>query len=68
MTSVHVYIQFNISHTVYGHITNRLTVLNGDKNKMVDLYYDTRYDYVTLIPLVLQLGLRIGPIQRMGAN
>jgi hypothetical protein len=26
------------------------------------------YDYVTLIPLVLQLGLRIGPIQRMGAN
>ena len=28
----------------------------------------TRYDNVTLIPLVLQLGLRIGPIQRMGAN
>jgi hypothetical protein len=27
-----------------------------------------RYDYVTLIPLVIQLGLRIGPIQRMGAN
>ena len=27
-----------------------------------------RYDNVTLIPLVLQLGLRIGPIQRMGAN
>ena len=27
-----------------------------------------RYDYVTLIPLVLQLGLRIGPIQRMEAN
>ena len=25
------------------------------------------YDNVTLIPLVLQLGLRIGPIQRMGA-
>ena len=28
----------------------------------------SRYDNVTLIPLVLQLGLRIGPIQRMGAN
>jgi hypothetical protein len=28
----------------------------------------TRYNNVTLIPLVLQLGLRIGPIQRMGAN
>ena len=27
-----------------------------------------RYDNVTLIPLVLQLGLRIGPIQHMGAN
>jgi hypothetical protein len=27
-----------------------------------------RYDNVTLIPLVLQLGLRIGPIQRMEAN
>ena len=27
-----------------------------------------RYDYVTFIPLVLQLRLRIGPIQRMGAN
>ena len=27
-----------------------------------------RYDNVTLIPLVLQLGLRIGLIQRMGAN
>jgi hypothetical protein len=27
-----------------------------------------RYDNVTLIPLVFQLGLRIGPIQRMGAN
>ena len=27
-----------------------------------------RYDNVTLIPLVLQLGLRIGPIQRIGAN
>jgi hypothetical protein len=27
-----------------------------------------RYDNVTLIALVLQLGLRIGPIQRMGAN
>ena len=27
-----------------------------------------RYDNVTLIPFVLQLGLRIGPIQRMGAN
>jgi hypothetical protein len=27
-----------------------------------------RYDNVTLIPRVLQLGLRIGPIQRMGAN
>ena len=29
---------------------------------------NVRYDYVTLIPLVLQLGLQIGPIQRMGAN
>ena len=28
----------------------------------------TRYDNVTLIPLVLQLGLRIGHIQRVGAN
>jgi hypothetical protein len=27
-----------------------------------------RYDNVTLIPLVLQSGLRIGPIQRMGVN
>jgi hypothetical protein len=27
-----------------------------------------RYDNVTLIPLVLQLGLRVGAIQRMGAN
>jgi hypothetical protein len=27
-----------------------------------------RYDNITLIPLVLQLGLRIGLIQRMGAN
>jgi hypothetical protein len=27
-----------------------------------------RYDNVTLIPLVFQLGLRIDPIQRMGAN
>jgi hypothetical protein len=27
-----------------------------------------RYDNVTLSPLLLQLGLRIGPIQRMGAN
>jgi hypothetical protein len=27
-----------------------------------------RNDNVTLILLVLQLGLRIGPIQRMGAN
>ena len=26
-----------------------------------------RYDNVTLIPLVLHLGLRIDPIQRMGA-
>jgi hypothetical protein len=26
-----------------------------------------RYDSVTLIPLVLHLGLRIGPIQRNGA-
>jgi hypothetical protein len=26
-----------------------------------------RYYNVTLIPLVLQLGLRIGPIQRIGA-
>ena len=29
---------------------------------------EPRYDNVTLIPLVLQLGLRISPIQRMGAN
>jgi hypothetical protein len=29
---------------------------------------NARYDNVTLIPFVLQLGLRIGPIQRMGAN
>ena len=27
----------------------------------------TRYDNITLIPLVLHLGLRIDPIQRMGA-
>jgi hypothetical protein len=27
-----------------------------------------RYDNVTLIPLVLHLGLRVGPIQRNGAN
>ena len=30
--------------------------------------FNIRYDNVTLIPLVLQLGLRIGHIQRMGAN
>jgi hypothetical protein len=29
---------------------------------------EVRYDNVTLIPLVLQLRLRMGPIQRMGAN
>ena len=29
--------------------------------------YQIRYDNVTLIPLVLHLGLRIDPIQRMGA-
>jgi hypothetical protein len=28
----------------------------------------SRYDNVILILLVLQLGLRIGPIQPMGAN
>ena len=37
------------------------------KKKMC-VYGHPRYDNVTLIPLVLQLGLRIGPIQRMGAN
>jgi hypothetical protein len=30
--------------------------------------FSCRYDNVTIIPLVLQLGLRIGPIQRMVAN
>ena len=36
-------------------------------------YYDTdsddyRYDNVTISPLLLQRGLRFGPIQRNGAN
>jgi hypothetical protein len=34
----------------------------------IPYYCICRYDNVTLIPLVLQLGLQIGPIQRMGAN
>ena len=35
-------------------------------NSVLDV--GVRYDNVTLIPLVFHLGLRIGPIQRMGAN
>ena len=51
---------------------NKIRVLSGltvwiISCRLVDIG-DTRYDNVTLIPLVLQLGLRIGPIQRMGAN
>jgi hypothetical protein len=47
--------------------------LFNDNQKLVFLFSDfnmirIRYDNVTLLPLVLQLGLRIGPIQRMGAN
>ena len=47
--------------------------LFNDNQKLVFLFSDfnmirIRYDNVTLIPLVLQLGLRFGPIQRMGAN
>ena len=38
------------------------------KINMFHITLALRYDNVTLIPLVLQLGLRIGPIQRMGAN
>jgi hypothetical protein len=38
----------------------------GDNSVFPQCY--VRYDNVNLIPLVLQLGLRIGPIQRMGAN
>jgi hypothetical protein len=50
---------------------DRTTILNNllsvrSCNKSITFMY--RYDNVTLIPLVLQLGLRIGPIQRMGAN
>ena len=38
-------------------------------NQLINVYTrNIRYDNVTLMPLVLQLGLRIGPIQRMGAN
>ena len=40
----------------------------GDQDFFLHWIYWARYDNVTLIPLVLQLGLRIGPIQRMGAN
>ena len=39
--------------------TNLISVLSN-------IYH--RYDNVTLIPLVLQLGLGIDPIQRMGEN
>ena len=37
-------------------------------NRFVIRSEKIRYDNVTLIPLVLQLGLRIGPIQRMGSK
>ena len=39
--------------------------INKNKNKNTLL---TRYDNVTLSPLLLQRGLRFGPIQRNGAN
>jgi hypothetical protein len=42
-------------------------ILERGRNAVL-CYGKCRYDNVTLIPLVLQLGLRIGPIQRMGAN
>ena len=42
--------------------------INKKENIHIVSTYRCRVDNVTLIPLVLQLGLRIGPIQRMGAN
>jgi hypothetical protein len=42
------------------------------RNIFVDIcdtdIFHSRYDNVTLIPLLLQRGLRFGPIQRNGAN
>jgi hypothetical protein len=49
----------------YRHLSPILIILG---EKQVPGSHAIRYDNVTLIPLVLQLGLRIGPIQRMGAN
>jgi len=39
------------------------------KTKLIVIFfmYGHRYDYVTLSPLLLQRGLRFGPIQRNGA-
>jgi hypothetical protein len=45
-----------------------MELINQKNAEMYAITQCTRYDNVTLIPLVLQLGLRIGPIQRMGAN
>jgi hypothetical protein len=47
-------------------LIKRVSVINV--MKCTHIGGKSRYDNVTLIPLVLQLGLRIGPIQRMGAN
>ena len=56
--------------TLYMYMLRQYTSFSDRSHvKSQSLYtMHTRYDYVTLIPLVLQLGLRIGPIQRMGAN
>jgi hypothetical protein len=42
--------------------------MNNNLWLVIVRHFHARYDNVTLIPLVLQLGLRIGPIQRMEAN
>jgi hypothetical protein len=55
--------QFSNTKSIVKVETGIATLILQDK-----ILVSPRYDYVTLIPIVLQLGLRIGPIQRMGAN
>ena len=51
-------------------VSNKVTVVSMSYRilQITNDTLNTRYDNVTLIPLVLQLGLRIGLIQRMGEN
>ena len=46
--------------------TQMLIIVIRHNISIISRISSVRYDNVTLIPLVLQLGLRIGPIQRMG--